>query len=70
VACAAISAVSRCASLIWRNMRAPTRKAHALVVEYRPLEIHTVPVLEYLVLILLVSQAVCWLERRLQTGDR
>ncbi len=43
-----------------------TRKANELVVsEYRPLEIYTVLVLEYLVLILIVSAGVRWLERRL-----
>ncbi|WP_208978606.1 amino acid ABC transporter permease [Pseudovibrio denitrificans] len=42
-----------------------TRRANELVVtEYRPLEIYTVLVLEYLVLILIVSQGVRWLERR------
>ena len=45
-----------------------TRRANELVVtEYRPLEIYTVLVLEYLALILLVSAGVRWLERRLQT---
>ncbi|MEC8654102.1 MAG: amino acid ABC transporter permease, partial [Pseudomonadota bacterium] len=34
----------------------------------RPLEIYTILVLEYLVLILLVSAAVRWLERRLNTA--
>lgn len=43
-----------------------TRKANELVVsEYRPLEIYTVLVLEYLVLILIVSAGVRWLERKL-----
>ena len=47
-----------------------TRKANELVVsEYRPLEIYTVLVLEYLVLILIVSAGVRWLERRLKAGD-
>ena len=42
-----------------------TRKANELVVvEYRSLEIYTILVLEYLVLILIVSSAVRWLERR------
>ncbi|BCX18252.1 MAG: hypothetical protein KatS3mg117_1934 [Geminicoccaceae bacterium] len=36
-----------------------------MVVEYRPLEIYTVLVLEYLALILLVSAAVRRLERKL-----
>ncbi|MEM6986077.1 MAG: amino acid ABC transporter permease, partial [Pseudomonadota bacterium] len=48
-----------------------TRKANELVVsEYRPLEIYTVLVLEYLVLILLVSAGVRWLERRMQSDER
>ena len=48
-----------------------TRRANELVVtEYRPLEVYTVLVLEYLALILIVSAAVRWLERRLQTDER
>ena len=47
-----------------------TRKANELVVsEYRPLEIYTILVLEYLVLILIVSAGVRWLERRMKAGD-
>ena len=43
-----------------------TRRANELVVnEYLPLEIYTFLVLEYLVLILLVSQAVRWVEKRI-----
>ncbi len=43
-----------------------TRRANELVVnEYLPLEIYTFLVLEYLVLILVVSQAVRWLEKRI-----
>ncbi|MEN8837378.1 MAG: amino acid ABC transporter permease [Celeribacter marinus] len=46
-----------------------TRKANELVVsEYRPLEIYTILVLEYLVLILIVSAGVRWLERRMNAG--
>jgi polar amino acid transport system permease protein len=42
-----------------------TRRANELVVnEYLPLEIYTFLVLEYLVLILIVSQAVRWMEKR------
>ncbi len=53
------------------GMQELTRKANELVVsEYRPLEIYTVLVLEYLVLILLVSAGVRWLERRLQADER
>lgn len=53
------------------GMQELTRKANELVVtEYRPLEIYTVLVLEYLALILLVSAGVRWLERRLNTDER
>lgn len=53
------------------GMQELTRKANELVVtEYRPLEIYTVLVLEYLVLILIVSAGVRWLERRLGADER
>ena len=53
------------------GMQELTRKANELVVtEYRPLEIYTVLVLEYLALILIVSAGVRWLERRLQADER
>jgi len=53
------------------GMQELTRQANELVVtEYRPLEIYTILVLEYLVLILLVSAAVRWLERRLRADER
>ncbi|MCB1342676.1 MAG: amino acid ABC transporter permease [Pseudooceanicola sp.] len=53
------------------GMQELTRKANELIVsEYRPLEIYTVLVLEYLVLILIVSACVRWLERRLNTDER
>ena len=53
------------------GMQELTRKANELVVsEYRPLEVYTVLVLEYLVLILVVSAAVRWLERRMQSDAR
>jgi len=43
-----------------------TRKANELVVTvFRPLEIYTILILEYLVLILLISAGVRWLERRM-----
>lgn len=52
------------------GMQELTRKANELVVsEYRPLEIYTILVLEYLVLILIVSQGVRWLERRMQAAE-
>ena len=48
-----------------------TRRANELVVtEYRPLEIYTILVLEYLFLILIVSAGVRWLEKRMQTDVR
>jgi polar amino acid transport system permease protein len=40
------------------------------VTEYRPLEIYTILVLEYLFLILIVSAGVRWLEKRMQTDVR
>ena len=47
-----------------------TRKANELVVsEYRPLEIYTVLIVEYLVLILIVSAGLRWLERRLKASE-
>lgn len=53
------------------GMQELTRKANELVVtEYRPLEIYTILLLEYLVLILIVSAGVRWLERRLQIEQR
>jgi len=48
-----------------------TRRANELVVtEYRPLEIYTVLILEYLVIVLVISQAVRWLERRMGSDER
>jgi polar amino acid transport system permease protein len=47
-----------------------TRKANELVVtEYRPLEIYTALIVEYLALILIVSWAVRLLERKMATSD-
>lgn len=52
------------------GMQELTRKANELVVsEYRPLEIYTILVLEYLILILIVSAGVRWFERRLKASD-
>ena len=52
------------------GMQELTRRANELVVtEYRPLEIYTILVLEYLVVILLVSAGVRWLEKRLKTDS-
>ena len=53
------------------GMEELTRRANELVVtEYRPLEIYTFLVLEYLVVILIVSAGVRWLERRLRADER
>ena len=38
--------------------------------EYRSLVIYTILVLEYLVLILIVSAGVRWLERRMRSDER
>lgn len=52
------------------GMQELTRKANELSVsEYRPLEIYTVLVLEYLVIILIVSAGVRWLERRMNASE-
>ena len=48
-----------------------TRRAQELVVsEYRPLEVYTVLIFEYLILILIVSAGVRWLERKYRTDER
>lgn len=53
------------------GMEELTRRANELVTsQYRPLEIYTVLVLEYLVLILVVSAGVRALERKLESSDR
>ena len=53
------------------GMQELTRRANELVTaEYRPLEIYTVLVLEYLLLILIVSQGVRWMERRMTASER
>ena len=52
------------------GMQELTRKANELVVtEYRPLEIYTILLLEYLVLILVVSAGVRWLEKKMQVNE-
>lgn len=52
------------------GMEELTRRANELVTsEYRPLEIYTVLIVEYLLLILLVSAGVRWVERRLARRD-
>ncbi|WP_102107096.1 amino acid ABC transporter permease [Oceaniglobus roseus] len=53
------------------GMQELTRRANELVVtEYRPLEIYTLLIFEYLVLVLVISSAVRWLERRMGADER
>ncbi|MDA5093161.1 amino acid ABC transporter permease [Aliiroseovarius sp. KMU-50] len=53
------------------GMQELTRRANELVVtEYRPLEIYSLLILEYLVLVLIISAAVRWLERRMGANER
>ena len=53
------------------GMEELTRKANELVVtEYRPLEIYSILLLEYLALILIVSAAVRWFENRMKADER
>lgn len=53
------------------GMQELTRRANELVVtEYRPLEIYTLLILEYLVLVLIISSGVRWLERRMGADER
>ncbi|MGV6849810.1 MAG: amino acid ABC transporter permease [Marinibacterium sp.] len=53
------------------GMQELTRRANELVVtEYRPLEIYTLLIFEYLVLVLLISAGVRWLERRMGSDER
>ena len=52
------------------GMQELTRRANEIVVtEYRPLEIYTLLILEYLVLVLLISFAVRWLEKKLGSNE-
>jgi len=53
------------------GMQELTRKANELSVSvYRPLEIYTILVVEYLILILIVSAGVRWLERKMQAAEQ
>ncbi len=53
------------------GMQELTRRANELAVtEYRPLEIYTFLVLEYLVLVLVISFGVRWLERKMGSDER
>ncbi|WP_371168075.1 amino acid ABC transporter permease [Aliiroseovarius sp. 2305UL8-7] len=52
------------------GMEELTRRANELVVtEYRPLEIYTLLILEYLVLVLIISAGVRWLERKMGANE-
>ena len=53
------------------GMQELTRRANELVVtEYRPLEIYTLLILEYLALVLVISAGVRWLERKMGSDER
>ncbi|MEE9428625.1 MAG: amino acid ABC transporter permease [Paracoccaceae bacterium] len=53
------------------GMQELTRRANELVVtEYRPLEIYSLLIVEYLVLVLIISTMVRWLERRMGADER
>ena len=53
------------------GMQELTRRANELVVsEYRPLEIYSLLIVEYLVLVLIISAGVRWLERRMGADER
>lgn len=53
------------------GMQELTRRANELVVtEYRPLEIYTLLIFEYLLLVLIISAGVRWLERRMGSDER
>ena len=52
------------------GMQELTRRANELVVtEYRPLEIYTLLIIEYLVLVLVISFCVRWLERKMGSDE-
>ena len=74
-----VSALSgEAVSLFWKaafasviGMQELTRRANELVVtEYRPLEIYSLLILEYLILVLIISAGVRWLERRMGADER
>ena len=51
-------------------MQELTRRANEIVVtEYRPLEIYSLLILEYLVLVLIISAGVRWLERKMGSNE-
>ncbi len=52
------------------GMQELTRRANEIVVtEYRPLEIYTLLIFEYLILVLIISFAVRWLERKMGSNE-
>ena len=52
------------------GMQELTRRAHEIVVtEYRPLEIYTLLIFEYLILVLIISFGVRWLEKKLGSNE-
>lgn len=53
------------------GMQELTRRANELVVtEYRPLEIYSLLIVEYLILVLMISAGVRWLERKMGSDER
>ncbi len=53
------------------GMQELTRRANELVVtEYRPLEIYSLLIVEYLILVLIISAGVRWLERRMGSNEQ
>jgi polar amino acid transport system permease protein len=53
------------------GMQELTRRANELVVtEYRPLELYTFLIVEYLILVLIISAGVRWLERKMGSDER
>ena len=52
------------------GMQELTRRANEIVVtEYRPLEIYTLLIFEYLILVIVISFGVRWLERKLGANE-
>ena len=52
------------------GMQELTRRANELVVtEYRPLELYSLLIVEYLVLVLIISFFVRWLERKMGADE-
>jgi ABC-type amino acid transport system permease subunit len=53
------------------GMQELTRRANEVVVsEYRPLEVYSLLILEYLVLVLIISSGVRWVERKMGSDQR